>query len=160
MLFMDGTFLKSRYKGQLLAATTKDGNQGLLPVAFAVVDAESEDNWRWFFENLREIVGDARQLMFISDRNNRLKSALPKIFPIAYHAYCLHHWKMNLRDKVRGHKSFKDRMMFLFRECAYAPTKHKFEKKLSELLAEGKEQVQFFLNDCPFQCWANAYFQR
>ncbi|KAK9289824.1 hypothetical protein L1049_007984 [Liquidambar formosana] len=150
MLFMDGTFLKSRYKGQLLAATTKDGNQGLLPVAFAVVDAESEDNWRWFFENLREIVGDARQLMFISDRNNRLKSALPKIFPIAYHAYCLHYWKMNLRDKVRGHKSFKDRMMFLFRECAYAPTKHKFEKKLSELLAEGKEQVQFFLNDCPF----------
>jgi len=29
MLFVDGTFLKSRYKGQLLAATAKDGNQGM-----------------------------------------------------------------------------------------------------------------------------------
>ncbi|KAK9282883.1 hypothetical protein L1049_011108 [Liquidambar formosana] len=141
MLFVDGTFFKSRYKGQLLAATAKDGNQGLFPVAFAVVDAKSKDNWRWFFENLCEIVGDARQLTFISDRNNGLKLTLQKIFPTAYHAYCLHHLKMNLRDKVRGYKSFKDRMVFLFRECAYAPSEHKFEEKLSELLAEGKEQM-------------------
>ena len=28
MLFVDGTFLKGRYKGHLLAATAKDGNQG------------------------------------------------------------------------------------------------------------------------------------
>lgn len=29
MLFVDGTFLKSKYKSQLLAATTKDDNQGV-----------------------------------------------------------------------------------------------------------------------------------
>ena len=28
LLFLDGTFLKGRYKGMLLAATAKDGNQG------------------------------------------------------------------------------------------------------------------------------------
>ncbi|KAK9273850.1 hypothetical protein L1049_018662 [Liquidambar formosana] len=139
MLFVDGTFLKSRYRGQLLAVMAKNGNQGLFPMAFAVVDAESEDNWRWFFENLHEIVGDARQLTFISDRNNGLRSTLAKVFPTAYHAYCLHYLKMNLRDKVKGYKSFKDRMVFLFRKCAYAPTEHKFEEKLSELLAEGNE---------------------
>ncbi|KAK9289579.1 hypothetical protein L1049_007735 [Liquidambar formosana] len=105
----------------------------LFPLAFVVVDSETEDNWRWFFENLLEIVGDDRQITFISDRNNGLKSALPKVFPTAYYAYCLHHLKINLRDKVRGHKSYK--------------------------LSEGKEQVGYFLNDCPFQCWANAYFQ-
>ncbi|KAK9277119.1 hypothetical protein L1049_006658 [Liquidambar formosana] len=103
---------------------------------------------------------DARLLTFISDRNNGLKLALPKNFLTAYHAYCLHHLQMNLRDKVRGHKSFKDRMVFLFRECANAPTEHNFEEKLSELLAEGKDQVQFFLDDYSFQCWENAYFQR
>ncbi|KAK9290626.1 hypothetical protein L1049_008798 [Liquidambar formosana] len=145
MLFVDGTFLQSRYKGQLLATTAKDRNQGLFPLAFTVVGAESEDNWRWFFENLHEIVGDTRQLTFISDQNNGLKSVLPKIFPTAYYAYCLHHLKMNLRDNVRGHKSFKDRMVFLFRECAYAPTEHKFEEKLSELLAEVKDQEARFL---------------
>lgn len=29
MLFVDGTFMKSRYKGTLLAATAKDGNNGM-----------------------------------------------------------------------------------------------------------------------------------
>lgn len=29
MLFVDGTFMKSRYKGTLLAVTAKDGNNGM-----------------------------------------------------------------------------------------------------------------------------------
>ncbi|KAL7195668.1 hypothetical protein ACSBR1_035830 [Camellia fascicularis] len=45
LLFVDGTFLKGRYKGHLLAATSKDGNQGLFLLAFAIVDAENQDNW-------------------------------------------------------------------------------------------------------------------
>ena len=28
LLFVDGTFLKGRYKGNILSATAKDGNQG------------------------------------------------------------------------------------------------------------------------------------
>ncbi|KAL7257371.1 hypothetical protein ACSBR1_003638 [Camellia fascicularis] len=44
LLFVDGTFLKGRYKGHLLAATSKNGNQGLFPLAFAIVDAENQDN--------------------------------------------------------------------------------------------------------------------
>lgn len=86
-----------------------------------------------------EIVGDDRQITFISDRNNGLKSARPKVFLIAYHAYCLHHLKMNLKDKVRGHKSYKERIVYLFRECAYAPTEYKFQDKLSDLLSKGKK---------------------
>ncbi|KAL7169341.1 hypothetical protein ACSBR2_034396 [Camellia fascicularis] len=44
LLFVDGTFLKRCYKGHLLAATSKDGNQGLFPLAFANFDAENQDN--------------------------------------------------------------------------------------------------------------------
>ena len=32
MIFLDGTFLKGRYKGALLAATCKDGDQGYTPI--------------------------------------------------------------------------------------------------------------------------------
>ncbi|KAL7194686.1 hypothetical protein ACSBR1_035008 [Camellia fascicularis] len=45
LLFVDGTFLKGRYKGYLLAATSKNGNQSLFPLAFVIVDAENQDNW-------------------------------------------------------------------------------------------------------------------
>ncbi|KAL7166480.1 hypothetical protein ACSBR2_037200 [Camellia fascicularis] len=45
LLFLDGTFLKGKFKGNLLAATPKDGNQGLLPLAIAIVDSENTTNW-------------------------------------------------------------------------------------------------------------------
>ncbi|KAL7236533.1 hypothetical protein ACSBR1_019765 [Camellia fascicularis] len=45
LLFVDDTFLKGHCKGHLLAATSKDGNQGLFPLAFAIVVAENQDNW-------------------------------------------------------------------------------------------------------------------
>ncbi|CAL5366084.1 unnamed protein product [Camellia sinensis] len=37
LLFVDGTFLKGRYKGHLLVATSKDGNQGMF-VSFGFCD--------------------------------------------------------------------------------------------------------------------------
>ncbi|KAM7502137.1 hypothetical protein LguiB_001041 [Lonicera macranthoides] len=45
MLFLDGTFLKGQYKGILLAAIAKDGNNGLFSVVIGVVDLETIDNW-------------------------------------------------------------------------------------------------------------------
>ncbi|KAL7259528.1 hypothetical protein ACSBR1_005424 [Camellia fascicularis] len=44
LLFLDGTFLKGRFKGNLLAATRKDGNQGLFPMAIMIVDSENAAN--------------------------------------------------------------------------------------------------------------------
>ena len=44
----DRTPLNSKYQGELLAAISIDGNDGAFPVAFAVVDAETEDNWHCF----------------------------------------------------------------------------------------------------------------
>ncbi|KAL2506598.1 MuDR family transposase [Abeliophyllum distichum] len=80
VLFIDGTFLKGRFKGILLSATAKNGNQGLYPLAYAVVDSENYDNWLWFLEQLRSIVQSNRELTFVSDRNVGLMEALPKAF--------------------------------------------------------------------------------
>lgn len=51
---LDGCFMKSTLKGQLLAAVGRDANNGMYPIAWAVVDVENEDNWIWFISKLQQ----------------------------------------------------------------------------------------------------------
>ncbi|KAL7246255.1 hypothetical protein ACSBR2_001389 [Camellia fascicularis] len=98
LLFFDSTFLKGRFKGTLLVAIAKDGNQGLFPIAFAIVDSEKSSNWEWFLRHLAEVVDGSRNLTFVSDCNVGLIQSMPIVFPAAHHAFCLLHLQMNLHD--------------------------------------------------------------
>ncbi|KAL7263222.1 hypothetical protein ACSBR1_001403 [Camellia fascicularis] len=87
-----------RFKGTLLVAIAKDGNQGLFPIAFAIVDSEKSSNWEWFLRHLAEVVDGSRNLTFVSDCNVGLIQSMPIVFPAAHHAFCLLHLQMNLHD--------------------------------------------------------------
>jgi hypothetical protein len=54
---IDGCFLKGSFKGQLLSAVGRDGNNNLYPIAFVVVKAEVKDSWIWFLETLVSDLG-------------------------------------------------------------------------------------------------------
>ena len=56
VIAVDGTFLKGKFKGTLLAACAQDGNYHLYPLAFAVVDLETTESWTWFFRGLSEMI--------------------------------------------------------------------------------------------------------
>ena len=89
---------------------------GLFPIAYAVVDAESEDNWTWFCENLRHILSNVREVTFVSDRNLGLLRAVGKVFPTSYHGFCLNHLKVNLREKFAGHhKALREELLIHLR---------------------------------------------
>jgi hypothetical protein len=49
VLCVDGTFLTSKYKGQILTAIGQDGNNQIVPLAFAFVESENTESWLWFF---------------------------------------------------------------------------------------------------------------
>ena len=45
---LDGFFIKLSTGQQILAATGRDGNNNIFPIAFGVVDKEDTDSWTWF----------------------------------------------------------------------------------------------------------------
>ncbi|XP_028073845.1 uncharacterized protein LOC114276252 [Camellia sinensis] len=160
LLFLDGTFLKGRFKSNLLAATAKDANQGLFPIAFAIVDSENSANWEWFLRNLKEVVGGGRTLTFISDRHVGLLHSMPIIFPSVHHAYCLLHLQMNLRDRMKYvNASHKIGLMRKLRECAYAPTVTCFNEKLEVLKKANPAVIEDFMKDLHPKHWCNAHFR-
>ncbi|XP_027362490.1 uncharacterized protein LOC113870091 [Abrus precatorius] len=50
---IDGTFLYGKYRHTLLIATTQDGNNCILPLAFAIVEGETLPAWEWFLAMIR-----------------------------------------------------------------------------------------------------------
>ena len=103
ILSLDGTHLKSKYKGVLLTATATDAHESLFPLAYAVVSNENDDNWLWFNRLLRNVIMehapsflDPQALTFVSDRQKGLLEALGIVFPQSPNGYCLRHLYENM----------------------------------------------------------------
>lgn len=65
VIVVDGTFLKSKYKGVLLVSTAVDGNSNLYPIAFGIADSENDLSWEWFFMQLNFVTNDEKDLVFV-----------------------------------------------------------------------------------------------
>ncbi|GJT42127.1 mutator type transposase [Tanacetum coccineum] len=104
LLGLDGCFLSGPYPGQILTAVGVDPNNGIYPLAYAVVEGETKESWLWFLDCL----GDDLELFrnsnftFISDRQKGLIPALQETFPAAEHRYCLKHIYDNMKLQWRG----------------------------------------------------------
>ncbi|XP_035841308.1 uncharacterized protein LOC118488197 [Helianthus annuus] len=116
ILGLDGCFMKGPYPGQILTAVGVDGNNGIYPVAFAVVESETTKTWTWFLEQLAVDLELPRtaNFTFISDRQKvplcyGILPAVSKVFPMAEHRYCIRHIHENMKananwrdDKIKG----------------------------------------------------------
>jgi hypothetical protein len=68
---LDGCFLKGYYGGQLLSAIGRDPNDQMLPIAYALVEGETKESWKWFLEQLIADLGGPGLCLtytFISDQ--------------------------------------------------------------------------------------------
>jgi hypothetical protein len=70
LLGLDGAFMKGPYPGQILTAVGIDPNNGIYPLAYAVVEAENKNSWIWFLHNLQDDLDlpSNCNFTFISDR--------------------------------------------------------------------------------------------
>lgn len=153
VIVVDGTFLKAAYKGTLLTATTEDAGGKIFPLAFAIVDSENDNAWKWFFEQLKESFGERPGLCIISDRHASIEKAAKTIFPQAAHGICMYHLLNNLKSTFRrSEDSIKD----AFFGAARAYTKKSFQYHMREL-EKVDEGIPEYLEKIGFEKWARAY---
>ncbi|KAL0536875.1 hypothetical protein IC582_025838 [Cucumis melo] len=102
VIVMDGTFLKNKYRGQLIVAVCLDGNNQIYPLAFGVVDRETDDSIQWFLEKLKGAIGEVPNLGFVTDRKTCFSKGISSVFPSAFHGLCVQHLSQNLHDKYKN----------------------------------------------------------
>jgi hypothetical protein len=77
ILCIDGTFLTGKFTGQILTAIGVDGNNQVLPLAFAFVESENTNSWYWFLYRVRMIIVGARpNVCLIHDRHAGLLATI------------------------------------------------------------------------------------
>jgi len=76
MIAVDATFLKSKYRGVLFVAVSKDANNQIFPLYFGVADSENNDAYIWFFGEMRKAIEIRRELVFLSDRNQSITNGI------------------------------------------------------------------------------------
>jgi hypothetical protein len=160
VLGLDGTHLKARYNGVLLAATSVDANGRLFPLAYAVVDAENNDNWAWFVESLRTVIQQHAQaylvpgkLTFVSDRQKGLLEAVDQVFPDSPHGYCLRHLHENF------HKQFPNKLLKeLLYKAARAISEEVFNDIIQQMHDVNPASVKWLLKHADPKHWVEFYF--
>ncbi|KAL5169730.1 hypothetical protein HKD37_11G031582 [Glycine soja] len=153
---VDGTHLYGKYRGTLLMATSQDGNGGVLPLAFAVVEGETLTAWSWFLAHLREHVTDKNGICLISDRHASIKSAVANEAlgwqpPHGYLVYCVRHIASNFNRKFNNAKQKE-----MFKKLAYTPCKHVFDQNL-EKFRQLSPAIARWIDRISKKKWSMAY---
>ncbi|TYK23048.1 MuDRA-like transposase [Cucumis melo var. makuwa] len=91
VIVMDGIFLKNKYRGQLIVAVCLDGNNHFYPLAFGVVDRETDDSIQWFLEKLKGATGEVPNLGFVTDQKTCFSKGISSVFSSAFHDLCVQH---------------------------------------------------------------------
>ncbi|KAE8675469.1 hypothetical protein F3Y22_tig00111671pilonHSYRG00274 [Hibiscus syriacus] len=135
LLFLDSIPLNSKYQDTLLAATAADGDDGVFPVAFSVIDAENDENWYWFLLQLKSALSTSCPISFFADIQKGLRESISEIFKGSYHGYCLHYLTQLLIRDLKGHFSheMKRHMIDDLHNAALAPRPELFQSYLESI---------------------------
>ncbi|XP_009618093.2 uncharacterized protein [Nicotiana tomentosiformis] len=151
----DGYFLKGVCKGQLLVVVCKDGNNQILPLAWAIVEVENTFYWRWFVKLLKNDLelGDGTKLTVITDMQKRLDKAMSEILPQVEHRMCARHilanWSKIRRDIERRN---------YFWRCARSIYEQELKKNLDHIEKIGDKIVEDLLYYNK-ERWCKVYFK-
>ncbi|XP_057790925.1 uncharacterized protein LOC131008039 [Salvia miltiorrhiza] len=153
IISLDGCHLKGVCQGILLTAVMRDGNDGVVPIAWAIVSKENKNNWNWFLCWLRQELNleNGSTITIVSDMQKGITDAVQTTLSNAEHRWCARHIYANWSKKWRGTELKKH-----FWICAWSTFKEEFKQNLTKL-GDIKKDVAEDLMKYPVQTWCRAY---
>ncbi|XP_042481118.1 uncharacterized protein LOC122061736 [Macadamia integrifolia] len=153
---LDGCHLKGKFEGTLLAAISVDGNNGLFPLAYAVVESECKDSWLWFLQNLYTALystsDDMGYLTFMSDKQKGLTDAIKEVFLESHTRHCSRHLYANFRKDYKGEK-----LKALFWTASRAYREIEWTKAMAEIKSINQKAYDFLMENQP-SSWSRWAF--
>ena len=67
-----------------------------------MLEAESEESWVWFLQQLRNIIGTPSGLVIHTDACKGLETAVEIVFPGVEHRECIRHLAQNLKRNSKA----------------------------------------------------------
>ncbi|XP_025692605.1 uncharacterized protein [Arachis hypogaea] len=178
LIGLDGAFLKTQIGGQILSAVAQDANHHIYVVAWAIVNIENKENWKWFLELLHDDLGDykANGWCFISDMQKLdslyyncnllislvmwfadlvrlgLISAVEEVMPQVHYRFCVWHLWRNFN------KQWKDlELRRLLWDAARSTTFQDFIGNMDKI-KRVSEEAWTYLNKWPRHSWMKSQF--
>ncbi|XP_006408815.2 uncharacterized protein LOC18025639 [Eutrema salsugineum] len=151
LIVVSGAHLRRNKPLFLIVAVSQDANFQTFPLAFAVVDSQSDQSWRWFLRHLEQCFSDSKQLTVLSDGGAMVSRALTACYPEAHHVDCLRRLQLSvhLYFKVNALKS-------LVREAACAHTAVAFRRSFNKI-KEVNPDCADYLQVVGFPRWTSYY---
>nr|XP_028956330.1 uncharacterized protein LOC114824095 [Malus domestica] len=151
---VDGCHLKGPYTGQILTAVGVDGNNGMFPIAYAIVEIENKSSWIWFLELLKADLNieNGAAWVFISDKQKGLIPAIQSVLPTTEHRMCWRHLYNNFKASHPG-LALKNTLWAL----ATSNTIPWFDVEM-EKMKQQDEKAWIWIQKRPPQNWSRAYF--
>ncbi|GJW97050.1 pentatricopeptide repeat-containing protein, partial [Tanacetum coccineum] len=154
VIALDGCFLKKPSVGEILTAIGRDANNHIYPVAWAVVNVENKDNWRWFLDLLGDDLDmpNGNGLTLMSDQHKGLIEAVKEVMPYAEHRQCARHIYEGFRKLYSGVEFRR-----LFWAASKASYPRLFNKIMSKIKTANPNAYEYLLKKDP-KSWSRAYF--
>ncbi|XP_019234241.1 PREDICTED: uncharacterized protein LOC109214749 [Nicotiana attenuata] len=153
VVLVDGTFLKSAYRGIMLTASTMDAVCTILPLAYAVVDFENDASSKWFFEQFKQAYGERPSMCVVSDRNESILKATSIVYPGMPHYSCMWHIWTTIRSKFKkGHLQLHE----LYFATAGSYTLDEFNERMSKI-EEIDPRVKSYIYDIGYHRWSRVH---
>ncbi|VAH75514.1 unnamed protein product [Triticum turgidum subsp. durum] len=121
-------------------------------VCMGVFGSETNENWIWFMQMVRQAIGSPRGLTICIDAGQPVMTGVKEVFPEAEHRECMFHLVSNFKKKFYG-KVFDDHLW----AAAYSWNPYIFEKNWAAMdLA--KPTATAYLRRWHTRLWSRSQF--